>query len=112
MKSRRILLLGAIPALLVGCAVEPDFARPAAPAAAGYHPAPLAAATTGTGGAGGPAVALWGLGGLAFVVGDASWMALLLSTVPHHQQGRVLSLTTTIMALGAPGRLGAGQRRG
>ncbi|UFN51640.1 efflux transporter outer membrane subunit (plasmid) [Roseomonas sp. OT10] len=53
MTSRRFLLSGVALALLAGCAVGPDFERPAAPDAAGYRPAPLAASTVGTDGASG-----------------------------------------------------------
>ena len=48
------------------------------------------------------AVIWWGLSGFAFVIGDAPLMALLQSTIPPHQQGRALSLLTTVMTLGAP----------
>jgi MFS transporter, DHA3 family, macrolide efflux protein len=48
------------------------------------------------------AVFWWGVSGVAFVIGDTPLMALLQSTIPHHQQGRVLSLMATVMGLAAP----------
>jgi DHA3 family macrolide efflux protein-like MFS transporter len=48
------------------------------------------------------AVLWWGVSGVAFVIGDAPMMALLQSSIPHHQQGRALSLMTAIMGLAAP----------
>lgn len=48
------------------------------------------------------AVAWWTLSNGAFVIGDAPLMALLQSTIPKHQQGRVLSLLTTVMTLAGP----------
>ncbi|WP_338664800.1 efflux transporter outer membrane subunit [Pararoseomonas sp. SCSIO 73927] len=55
MARRHYPLSGAAFLLLAGCAVGPDFERPAAPDAAGYRPAPLAATITGTTGPGGGA---------------------------------------------------------
>ncbi|WP_338664799.1 MFS transporter [Pararoseomonas sp. SCSIO 73927] len=48
------------------------------------------------------AVFWWGVSGAAFVIGDAPMMALLQSSIPHHQQGRALSLMTAVMGLAAP----------
>ncbi len=48
------------------------------------------------------AVMWWAACGAAFVIGDAPMMALLQSSIPPHQQGRVLSLLTMVMALAAP----------
>lgn len=48
------------------------------------------------------AVIWWALSGAAFIVGDAPLMTLLQSTVPKHQQGRVLSLLSTVMMLAGP----------
>lgn len=48
------------------------------------------------------AVLWWGVSGATFVIGDAPMMALLQFAIPHHQQGRALSLMTTIMGLAAP----------
>jgi DHA3 family macrolide efflux protein-like MFS transporter len=48
------------------------------------------------------AVAWWALSNGVFVVGDASRLALLQSTIPKHQQGRALSLLTTVMAAAGP----------
>ena len=48
------------------------------------------------------AVAFWALGNGVFVVGDAARLALLQSTIPLHQQGRALSLLTSVMAFAGP----------
>ncbi|EMM0380044.1 MFS transporter [Pluralibacter gergoviae] len=48
------------------------------------------------------AIICWMLGGLAFIVGDSPIIALLQSSIPNHQQGRVLSLMSMLMGLSAP----------
>lgn len=48
------------------------------------------------------ALAWWVLSGATFVLGEAPLTALLQTTVPHHLQGRVLSLMNTVIALAAP----------
>ena len=48
------------------------------------------------------ALAWWVLSGATFVLGEAPLTALLQTTVPHHVQGRVLSLMNTVIALAAP----------
>lgn len=48
------------------------------------------------------AVLWWVISNAAFVIGDASRLALLQSTIPRHQQGRALSLLTSVMALAGP----------
>lgn len=48
------------------------------------------------------AVLWWVISNGAFVIGDASRLALLQSTIPLHQQGRVLLLLTSVMALTGP----------
>lgn len=48
------------------------------------------------------AVAWWAVGHGAFVIGDAARLALLQSTIPLHQQGRALSLLTSVMAFAGP----------
>jgi len=53
-----------------------------------------------------PAVAWWGLGHAAFVMGDAARLTLLLRVVPLHQQGRALSLLTSVTALAGPVGIG------
>ncbi|WP_162306251.1 TolC family protein, partial [Teichococcus vastitatis] len=55
MAIRRTLLAGTALVLLAGCAVGPDFERPAAPNAVGYRPVPLTAMTVSTDGPGGGA---------------------------------------------------------
>jgi DHA3 family macrolide efflux protein-like MFS transporter len=44
----------------------------------------------------------WAVSGITFVMADAPLTALLQTTVPHHLQGRVLSLLGTVMGLAAP----------
>lgn len=48
------------------------------------------------------AVIFWMVGGIAFILGNAPLIALLQSSIPNHQQGRVLSLMNMLMGLGAP----------
>lgn len=48
------------------------------------------------------AVVSWSLGSATWIMGNAPFTAILQSTVPNHLQGRVLSLLTTMMGLGAP----------
>lgn len=55
MKRPQFLLSGAALAVLAGCAVGPDFERPAAPEATGYMAAPMAANTASADGPGGAA---------------------------------------------------------
>lgn len=47
-------------------------------------------------------VALWTASGMAFVAGNAPFMALLQASVPNRLQGRVLSLLSTLVGLAAP----------
>lgn len=47
-------------------------------------------------------VALWTASGMAFVAGNAPFMALLQGTIPNQLQGRVLSLLSTLIGLAAP----------
>ncbi len=48
------------------------------------------------------AVASWALGSATWVMGNAPFTAILQSSVPNQLQGRVMSLLTTLMGLGAP----------
>lgn len=48
------------------------------------------------------AIAWWGLGHAAFVMGDTARLTLLLRVVPLHQQGRAFSLLTSVTALAGP----------
>ncbi len=48
------------------------------------------------------AAIFWALSGLAFILGDAPFTALIQSTVPNQMQGRVLALLGTLMGLAAP----------
>jgi DHA3 family macrolide efflux protein-like MFS transporter len=48
------------------------------------------------------AVTGWALGSMTWVMGHTPFTVMLQSTVPNHLQGRVLSLLTTLMGLGAP----------
>lgn len=48
------------------------------------------------------AVCWWVASSVAYVMGNAPFMALLQSTVPNQLQGRVLSLLTTLMGFAAP----------
>jgi MFS transporter, DHA3 family, macrolide efflux protein len=48
------------------------------------------------------AVASWSIGSATWVMGNAPFTAILQSSVPNHLQGRVMSLLTTLMGLGAP----------
>lgn len=48
------------------------------------------------------AVAFWVVSSVSFALGNAPLMTVVQTTVPHHLQGRVLSLLTTMMALAAP----------
>jgi MFS transporter, DHA3 family, macrolide efflux protein len=48
------------------------------------------------------AVAGWAVGSATWVMGHAPFTAMLQSTVPNQLQGRVLSLLSTLMGLGAP----------
>ena len=50
----------------------------------------------------GPALIWWVLSGIAFVIGNGPFMALLQTTVPNQLQGRVLSLLNMVMGLAAP----------
>ncbi|MBY4897077.1 MFS transporter [Cupriavidus sp. AU9028] len=50
----------------------------------------------------GAAITWWFLCGVTFVFGNAPLMALLQAVVPHHLQGRALSLLNAIMGLAAP----------
>lgn len=47
-------------------------------------------------------VLFWTAGGVAWVTGNAPFMALLQSTVPNQLQGRVLSLLSTLTGLASP----------
>lgn len=44
----------------------------------------------------------WAISNGVYVIGDATRLALLQSTIPLHQQGRALSLLTSIMGLAGP----------
>lgn len=48
------------------------------------------------------AVVSWALGSATWVMGNAPFTAILQSSVPNQLQGRVISLLTTLMGLGAP----------
>lgn len=48
------------------------------------------------------AVIWWAIGNGVYVIGDAARLALLQSTIPLHQQGRALSLLTSVMAFAGP----------
>lgn len=48
------------------------------------------------------AVFWWAISNGVYVIGDATRLALLQSTIPLHQQGRALSLLTSIMGLAGP----------
>ena len=48
------------------------------------------------------AVLWWAISNAAYVIGDASRLALLQSIIPLHQQGRAFSLLTSVMALAGP----------
>lgn len=50
----------------------------------------------------GIATVCWMLSSLTFILGEAPLTALLQSSIPNHQQGRVLSLMNMLLGLGAP----------
>jgi DHA3 family macrolide efflux protein-like MFS transporter len=51
------------------------------------------------------AVVMWTVSSVAYVMGTAPFTAIVQTTVPNHLQGRVLSLLSTLMGLGAPAGL-------
>lgn len=50
----------------------------------------------------GVAALFWMVSSLAFILGEAPLTVLLQSSIPNHQQGRVLSLMSMLLGLGAP----------